>query len=730
GIEKELPLAKQEIEDLANDPAILGGIGKKLDNLVASLEHPDPRRVKKDFTDLMEQVDHRIRKTRVTKYLAANFLKTFYSAGVAGQRRDLNGFSNGLREAQALFASLGKTIQNAATEIPRRTKAHGFFLKQLGHGGISAFALTEPTAGSDSGGVKTTARLIVRPLEALEDGRYRFSLREEPGDSEEDFRYLVDADRIRFTPGDSGLGMAFSPPDSGPNEPGLKIHFDDYNYQNDEGLRYFILDGKNYPFHDIAQVRNQNGVPVYEYYELNGAKMWITNGRVATQFCLYAQSPEGVTGFMVDRHAEGLKIGADERKMGQRGSPTNEIAIDQVRVPRECIIGYEGHGQVNALETLNVGRCGLAVASVFIMRKLIMAAETQAPASDQREAYLSEASAILFGSESATFHLIGLFDHHLTESVRMESAIAKYVTSEDLHEVFALVENALGPSAMTERFGIEKLRRDSRILNIYEGTNEVQRFLVLKDLVSGFTPLKQNRDENPSPEVSPLREFKEKLHGHLEEAIARLGDSIWMDAVLQPTFFPLAEMAGELFRLDCIIYRTRWLEENRLRLGENYLEPLIRLSERAVARCINRLERSDRAYTRNATQWKKNLYHTETTVADSALETPVHPTPMSGVMNREAKGPIRILCILRRVPDPGPEPRLRDDKNAELSLKLNQTDEAALSQLLNFKKTAPRPVELDAVVTGPEAVIPLFQSELGADIDHVFRLEGNNKRVE
>src|SRR5574340_1149199 len=70
------------------------------------------------------------------------------------------------------------------------------------------------------------------------------------------------------------------------------------------------------------------------------------------------------------------------------------------------------------------------------------------------------------------------------ESVRMESAIAKYVCAEDLHEFLTLIERAYGPIGQTEKFLLEKARRDSRILNIYEGTTEVQRFLTLKDLIA------------------------------------------------------------------------------------------------------------------------------------------------------------------------------------------------------------------------------------------------------
>ncbi|MBI3609731.1 MAG: acyl-CoA dehydrogenase family protein [Nitrospirae bacterium] len=718
GLYKELPLAAEELEPLAHDPRQLGEIGGRLNALIAGLKRPDPGRIKKDFTDLMSLVDSRIRHTRVVKYLAANFLKVFYAAGIAGQRRDLDGFARGLKEAQTLFDHLNPTIGEALAELPRRERAHQFFLKKLGHGGISAFALTEPTAGSDTGGVKTSARPMSRLLTPLEDGRCRFSLTEGKTPDDKSARYLIDADRIRFEarPGSPVMAYELS---SGEVVP---ICCDEYNYDTDEGLRYYLFENKKRCFHDIAQIRNREGKPVYDYYELTGAKMWITNGHVATQFCLYAQSPEGVTGFIVDRHAEGLKVGADERKMGQRGSPTNEIAIDQVRVPKECIIGYEGHGQVNALETLNVGRCGLAVASITLMRKLLIEAIEQVPASRERDDRLCEAAAILFGSDSMTFHLIGLFDRQTTESVRMESAIAKYACSEDLHELTALVEQAYGPAGTTERYRVEKIRRDSRILNIYEGTNEVQRFLILKDLVAMVKEWKPLPIPEGSDAESRLAFWKERLRDHVKTASDLLGDTVWMDAILQPTYFPLADMAGEIFRLDCLTYRIRWLKENRERLGPDYTDPLLAVGERAVRRCEHRLSALDRRYHRNAERSVRGLYASEAVAADAALERIGRKAPDDSPPFVGLKRPLNILCLLRLTAEVAPIPRLHEGRLSEIVWRFNPTDEAAVRSAVRLKEISRSDVTVHLVMPGEQDKERHLRWALGSGADAVYRI--------
>jgi len=711
GLDDELPRVREELEPLARDRKQLGELDTRLGKLIRTLSNPNPAWIKKEYAAVMKLVDSRIRHTRVVKYLAANFLRAFYGAGIAGRRGDFSGFTANLRHSGELFGKLIPDIRAALDELPRRERCHKLFLRYLGHGGVSAFALTEPTAGSDSGGVKTLAKLKSAKLTRLDDGRYSFHLddRDEAG-----LRYLVDADRIAFLDG----GVAYQSPDGQT----LPVMYDKYDYATDRGLRYYIHQGRECPFHDIAQVREMEAGPSYEYYMLTGAKMWITNGSLATQFCLYAQTPEGVTGFMVDRHAEGLIVGADEKKTGQRGSPTNEISLDGVRVPREAVIGYEGHGQVNALETLNVGRCGLAVVSGALMRKLMREASTGIAASPERDRLLGEAAAILFGSESLAYYLIGLFDRP-RESVRMESAIAKYACSEDIHEYITLIEYAYGPVGQTEKYLLEKARRDSRILTIYEGTNEVQRFLIVKDLISLATHWPALPVPQDDQAARVLAEWKNRLRSLVKDAAALLGDTSWSDAMLQPALFPLSEMAGEILRLDCIYYRREWLEARAAQLGRNYAVPLLQAGARAAERTISRLAHLDSAYMAACEQIRKSLDMPEVRAADAALDK----RPDRSAPDREAQAlsqaPLRVLCIVRPVAELSPSPGLAEGSIQELIWKLDPHDHSGLIQTLLLKQGNSSPVTMDALMAGQAGHERLLRLAAGAAADRLVRLD-------
>jgi electron transfer flavoprotein alpha subunit len=451
--------------------------------------------------------------------------------------------------------------------------------------------------------------------------------------------------------------------------------------------------------------------------------MWITNGSIATQFSLFARSAEGVTGFMVDRFAEGMTVGADERKMGQRGSPTNEISLDGVRVPRECVIGYEGHGQVNALETLNAGRCGLAVVAGALARKAIDEARRTLPPSAERDRLLGEAAAIQFGSESLAYYLIGLFDRP-HESVRMESAIAKYVCSEDVHEVLSLAEQALGPAGQTERFVVEKARRDARILNIYEGTNEVQRFLVLKDLAAlaaEWPELPSALAERPDDgRGRTLAAWKNRLRSRVAAAVELLGDAAWSDAMLQPALFPLSELAGEVLRLECTWYRMEWLDRMRARLGDDYVRPLLAAGTRSAGRTMKKLEHLDAVAER---AWKDILSGRgtpEVRAADAALDRPAHERPPTRTAAVPPAGLRRMLCIFRPVADLSPSPRLAEGALRELVWRIDPSDEAAFGLGRQFRASGTG-VTIDVMMAGL-AIHEELLRHAGAGADRLVRI--------
>lgn len=713
GLEEELPRVREELAPLVRDEQTLGEIGSRLAQLIKTLSNPDPASIKKAYEGLMKLVDERLRHTRVAKYLAANFLKAFYGAGLAGRRGDFGAFISGLKQAGGLFGKLMPDVRAALEELPRRERCHKLFLRSLGNGAVSAFALTEPTAGSDSGGVKTNAKLLSAPLTRLDDGRYSFNT----GADEQGVRYLIDADKIIFVDN----APAYETQDGHPHP----ILYDKYDYRTDLGYRYYIHQGRECPFHDIGQVRASDSGLRYEYYSLTGAKMWITNGSIATQFCLYAQTPEGVTGFLVDRHSEGLKVGADEKKTGQRGSPTNEISIDNVRVPREAVIGYEGHGQVNALETLNVGRCGLAVVSGALMRKLMNEANALVPASPERDRLLGEAAAVLFGSESLAYYLVGLFDR-AHESVRLESAIAKYACSEDIHELITLVEQAFGPEGQTEKYLIEKARRDSRILTIYEGTNEVQRFLILKDLIALAADWPEHSAQQAQEPDKTLAFWKNRLRKHVKEVARVLGDTGWSDAMLQPALFPLSEMAGEILRLECIEHRKEWLTVQGRRIDRDspgYGAGMLAAGQRATARTLAKLEHFDAKFLQAWDIVGINLQTPEVVLADAAYDAPTQTFDEPATRSPVLQVPLRMLSIIRPVADLSPNPGVMDGDLRELVWKIDPADLAAMEQALRIKANSRGRVTVDVLLPGRIEQEMLLKMTVGSRADVLYRLE-------
>jgi len=409
--DKDLPKAQKDLGPFAGDVTLQNEIRGKLEDLLRTIDPARPsdgKSIERAYRGLHARLEETIFSRTVLRVLAHRFGEHWQRAGEAGLRFDFVAMRSALEAALAAWNVVGRRAEEYHGELVRRREACDLFLRWVASGQISAFALTEPAAGSDTARVATRAKLRSVAVEKSDDGTYRFVPAAGSGP-----RTLLDAKQLEFRP--DGVFYRTSAADL------ALLRFDEYDYETDdpEKNRYFEHDGRKVYFTDVAQVRQRHGKLWYDYWELTGAKMWITNGRMCGVMALYAKVDEpwvsGVTGFMVDRHAEGLVVGKDEAKMGQCGSPTNELSLQAVRVPRENVIGLESRGQVNALETLNVGRAGLSMTSMAQMEGIIAASLAFARAKygevpDWVAWRLERMEEIRFVAEAVGFDVIGKFE--------------------------------------------------------------------------------------------------------------------------------------------------------------------------------------------------------------------------------------------------------------------------------------------------------------------------------
>ncbi|HUJ11407.1 MAG TPA: acyl-CoA dehydrogenase family protein [Verrucomicrobiae bacterium] len=688
GLNQDLPRAKADLQDFLANPSVISNLQSEISRILRMLESPEALKVKKVFTALGEKVKADIGKKPMLRAITADFLMHFMDAGRAGLRLDLATFKAELSASLQTLDSIRPRSEEVIAELDRRAEAHKLFLRLISAGQISAFALTEPSAGSDSGGIQT--RAVLKRVEVLTDtdGVKYFLLGSER-------KNIIDAATIDLA----------------------KIDYSEYDYKTDDParFRYYLHNGKRIPIHDIAQIRRDGDKEFYEYYELNGAKMWITNGHVAGVMSLYARTPEGPTGFMVDRHAEGLVVGKDEEKMGQRGSPTNELGLTGVRVPRENVIGIEGRGQVNALETLNVGRMGLCVSAVSMMAKIVDQTHTfvKERGLDQEEwvqQILGEMAVELYGIESLAYELIGRADHHGTKSVRTESAIGKYYASEALHRTIRSAERILGIEGCTQMHELEKHRRDARVLNIYEGTNEVQRFLILRDLVDHILPQWKKQEtpfhpEEKSSELGRLADAKSLLMRSLGQAVEVFGPQVWQNANFQPTMFKLVDIAGYIKVMDSALWRSTWLhmkntDADRKSFAHDACESYAEYAFREVERLQNEFQR-------DFSLLKQGLYPPDVRVAQLALqaEEDTEKEPRRLPAHRITRQ-MQVAVVLNVTPVLSPRPRVVNGELLETHFDLDATSRTALERAVELK------VGSDQAAVTVIAVAPRFGADL------------------
>lgn len=227
------------------------------------------------------------------------------------------------------------------------------------------------------------------------------------------------------------------------------------------------------------------------HWVINGEKLWISNGEIADIVSVFARTPKGISAFIVETNTPGFEVGPSEKKMGIRGSKTNAITFNNVRVPEENLLGVEGRGFLLAMKTLDAGRLGLGAACLGAAKQLL---EYSVEYSKERVQFdqsiqkfqavqfmLAEMATTIFTMESIVYRTA--VDYDLKKDISRQSAMVKLVASEGLDKVADLAVQVHGGMGYSRELPIERIYRDSRINKIFEGTNEIQKGIIARDII-------------------------------------------------------------------------------------------------------------------------------------------------------------------------------------------------------------------------------------------------------
>lgn len=224
---------------------------------------------------------------------------------------------------------------------------------------------------------------------------------------------------------------------------------------------------------------------------LNGDKLWITNGGLADVISVFARTQKGISAFVVETNLTGFHAGPAEKKMGIRGSTTNAITFDNVRVPKENIIGQDGRGFIVAMKTLDAGRLGLGSACLGAAKEMLELSTKYAkeryqfdqPISNFQaiQFMLSEIAVLIYTMESIVYRTAS--DYDLRKDISTRSAMVKLYCSEALDKIVDYAVQIHGGMGYSREYPIERFYRDSRINRIFEGTNEIQKGIIARDII-------------------------------------------------------------------------------------------------------------------------------------------------------------------------------------------------------------------------------------------------------
>jgi alkylation response protein AidB-like acyl-CoA dehydrogenase len=244
-----------------------------------------------------------------------------------------------------------------------------------------------------------------------------------------------------------------------------------------------------------ATSQHTKAIDMGDHYLLNGTKSWVTNGSSASTYVVFAQSdfskgPRGINAIIVDKHSEGISIGPHENKMGMRSSDTHSVMFNDVIVPKENRLGEDGSGFKIAMKTLEGGRIGIASQALGLASGAL---ELAVKYSKERKTFGKEIinhQAIAFkladmatDIEAARFLCLkAAWLKDTRQPYGTASAMAKLFASETAMKVTTEAVQIHGGYGYVKDYHVERLMREAKLTQIYEGTSEIQKIIISRSL--------------------------------------------------------------------------------------------------------------------------------------------------------------------------------------------------------------------------------------------------------